>query len=208
MAEQLQALLDRINRQGIEQAEQEKARIVSEAEVEAEGLIREAREKAEKLVSDAEKEANLLVRKGKESLEQAARKVLLSLREELGKRMSAVTRECLAGELSGDRLAKAVETAAKAYMTEGGRAKSVNVLVPAADREAIADHVFAALADDFEKKPEISPCPDISAGFRLVFDGSDAQYDFSDEALMEVFARFLNPRLASLVTGDPASSKD
>jgi V/A-type H+-transporting ATPase subunit E len=201
MAEQLQALLDRINEQGIEKAEAEREEILSKARDEAKRIVSEAEEKAAKTVSDAESEADLLVKKGEESLKQAARKVLLSLREELCDRMAAVARECLAGELSGDRLAGAVEVAAKAYMSGGGKADSVEVLVPEEQREVVAKHVLAALADDFRKEPSVSPAPDVSAGFRLVFDGSDAQYDFSDEALLDVFRSFLNPKLAELVAG-------
>lgn len=199
MAEQLQALLDRINEQGIEKAEAEKNGIIAAARKEAAKLVSEAKAESQSLIEEGRREAELLVKKGEEALKQASRNVLLSLREELGSRMSAVARDCLAAELSGPKLGKAIETAITSYMSAGGRVESLEILVPEAEREAVAKHMLAALGKDLKARPEVLPSSAVAAGFRLVFDGSDVQYDFSDEALLEVVCSFVNPKLAGLV---------
>ncbi len=199
MAEELQALLDRINQDGVAKGEAEKARIVEAAKAEAGKVVAEAKERAAKTVAEARQEAELLVRKGEESLKQASRTVLLSLRAELSSRLVAVVKASVAAELSGERLAAAIEGAIKAYMASGGKPESLAVLVPKAEQAAVAEHLLAALGKQLREKVEISPAPALAGGFRLVFDGADVVYDFSDEALTEVLCGFVNPKLAELV---------
>ena len=95
MTEELQALLDRINEKGIEEADKEKERIIEEANAKARQIVEDAKTEANRIVEEAQKEAQLSEDKGREQLKQAARDIMLSLRETLQTSMTKVMKECL-----------------------------------------------------------------------------------------------------------------
>ena len=57
MAEEFQSLLDRINREYLQQAETEKEKILSQARAEAESIVAAAKAEADHLRNQAEKDA-------------------------------------------------------------------------------------------------------------------------------------------------------
>ena len=57
MAEEFQALLDRINNEYLQKAEAEKASILNQAKAEAESIVETARKEAERFRAQAENDA-------------------------------------------------------------------------------------------------------------------------------------------------------
>ena len=64
--------------------------------------------------------------------------------------------------------------------------------------------VSIKLGADLRENCHLAPTADIETGFKIVFDGADLVYDFSDEALAEVLSTFLNPKLAAILQGESA----
>jgi V/A-type H+-transporting ATPase subunit E len=200
MADELQGLLKRIQAEGIEQAEATKEAALRDAKTEAEGIVTDAKAKAERLVAEARQEADLLRQKGEQSLKQAARDVLLSLREQLETRVVEVARS-LAGEASTpETVADIVAAMGKTYL-EAQQDSSLQVQVSKEQQDALASALASRLGDDLAKRCELAPVPDVDAGFRLVVSDQDIVYDFSDESLAETMASFLSPRLADVILG-------
>ncbi len=198
MTEELQSLLERINQDGVGKAEAERERIVGEAEQEAEKIINNARSEAEKVIENARNEADLLVRKGEESLRQASRDTLLSLREQLQKRLSAVVKACLAADSDPEAFTRILtETIAK--QLKDNTISEVEIEIPDKDRQIMNDHIFNALGKDLQEHTTLTPLPTIESGFRLRFNDSDVIYDFSDAALTDTITAFLGPRLARII---------
>lgn len=83
MEEQLQGLLDRIRREGVERAETEAAGIVEAAEERARGIVADAQAQADGLRAHAEADAEASRERGSKALEQAGRDFLLSLQTDL-----------------------------------------------------------------------------------------------------------------------------
>lgn len=199
MADELQALLDRINQEGVAKADEQREKIVSEARQEADRLIHEARTKADGIVSDAREQADLLAEKGRASLQQAARDTLLSLRQALQDRMQTVARECIGTDVSPEKLADVIGEMAVKYTEVEGKVKSLEVLASESQADAVRDHLQDALGQDLRDHTEVSPLKDMGGGFKLVFNDEDVFYDFSDKALAEILCMFVNPRIAEIV---------
>lgn len=204
MSEELQALLERIHRDGVEKAESERERIVSDARAEADRIVADARAEGEKIVGDARKQAELLERKGEDALRQAARDTLLSLSERLKDRLRAVVQAALAEDLDAqgfsEALAKWVESELKSDKTT-----SIEVGVARKDEETLSKHLMSRLGKDLKDRAGIAPLKELDSGFMLKFSGTDMEYDFSDEALTDVLCEFLSPRLAEIVRGTDVS---
>ena len=69
--EELQSILEKINREGVEKAEAEAARIVGAAKKEAETLLSDAREAASKEKAEAERESADSARRAEEKIGRA-----------------------------------------------------------------------------------------------------------------------------------------
>ena len=56
-----------------------------------------------------------------------------------------------------------------------------------------------SLKDEIAKGLEIKPDKTISAGFRIGVNNGAAFYDYSADAVAELFALYLNPKVAALL---------
>jgi len=204
MADELQALLDRIQQDGLAKAEAEKTKLISEAKQEAERVLAQAKQEAERVLAEAKRGADLQLEKGREALGQAARDVLLSLRERLQERLSAVAKGWVGAAVTPEVSAQMLLEIVRAFVAKGGAVDDLSVLLPVAEQDKLAAALGTALGAELAVQPQLSPVPDIGAGFRVVFNGEDVAYDFTDEALAETLSTFLNPKLAELIRGSAA----
>lgn len=202
MADELQALLERINQDGVTKAEQERDRILSEARNQAERIVKDAKAKAETIVADAREESELLVSKGKDSLRQAARDILLSLRQALQERMQAVAKAAVASDVDAEALAEMIGQMADRYMESGGAVERIEALTTDKQADKVRGHLMKKLAKNLQDNATVTPLPNLEGGFKLRFNDDDILYDFSDEALSDALCTFVNPRLAELVRSD------
>ncbi len=200
MADELQALLERINQEGVAKAEEERERILKEARQEADRIVQDAETKAENMVADAREESELLASKGEDSLRQAARDILLSLRQTLQDRMTSVAKACVGRELDAETLGDVVAQMVGRYMDSGGKVEQLDVLVSEDQAEEIRNYLLAHLGNDLRDNVNVTPLTGMEGGFKLNFNGEDIRYDVSDEALSEALCKFVNPRIAELVS--------
>lgn len=208
MAEELQALLDRINEQGIQKADAEREQRLEQAQEEAQKIITDARKEAEDIVSEAQEQAELLTEKGRASLRQAARDTVLSLRERLQERMAAVAERAVAEDLHPEALADFIASMIQQQTPEGTEASDIEAQVPKDKAEEIRKHLMRRLGDDLREKCEITPLPEMGGGFRLSLQEGAVYYDFSDKALADVLCTFLNPALAEIIKPALANDKE
>jgi V/A-type H+-transporting ATPase subunit E len=204
MADELQALLNRITEEGLKKAEAERLVIVGKAAAEAKRLVAEATATAAKLVEEGQREATLLREKGEQSLRQAARDVLLSLRGQLEKRLTEVAKNVAGSALDAGAMAAILADMTRRFAESGGREQRLEVLLNPAQIGALEQALGQALAADLRARVDLSPVPSVKAGFRLRLSGADVVYDFSDDALAAAISAFLSPKLVAIVAGDAA----
>jgi len=201
MADELQALLDRITTEGLKKAEDERRALLEKANGEAQRLLSEARAEAAAITAAAQREASLLNEKGEQALRQAARDVLLSLRAELEKRVVDIARTATGQALDAQAMAGLIAELVRRFAESGGRETRVEVLLNPAQADALGQALAASLGADLRSRVQLRPVPTLRAGFQIRASGADVAYDFSDEALAEAMASFLSPRLAAILAG-------
>jgi V/A-type H+-transporting ATPase subunit E len=199
MAEELQALLERINKQGVEKAEAEAEKIISHARKTAETTVKNARDEAAEIIAAAKADAELLTEKGRKSLAQAARDTLLSLRAVLQARMHSLVQACAGEAISGKALAEIIAELVGQYASATDKDEHFNIQISAKEKADVEKYLLSALGADLQKRSTVTPVPHLEGGFRLDFSGKDVIYDFSDAALAEVLCEFVNPRLAEII---------
>ena len=188
MAEELQSLLEKINRDGVLKAEAEAKRITDEAEARAKSIVAGAEAAAAKAKADAQAAAASYEAGAKERLAQAARDLVNETKAAVGKILEKILSEDVEKAL-GDE-ATAVSLAAQAIKDVAGGAE---ISAP----EKLAAALKAQFASRPETKVSFENAP--RAGFTVKTDGGRVEYDFSSEAIAAELARRLRPDLAALL---------
>ena len=206
MAEMLQALIDKLQSEAVDEAESRARAIVEDAEARAAHLLAEAQRHSEALRREAERRAEAHRERGERALEQAARDLLLRLRQEVLATVQELARPGLARALDEGTLRRMLVTMVETYAARDGAPRRARVLLSESDRALLeahyADLFREALADGVELRAD----PDVDHGFRLRFDGRQVEHDVTVDALSSALASMVRADLASLLRRVSAGS--
>lgn len=199
MAEELQSLLDRIQKDGVDKADAEAARIVETAREKAAAIKAEAEAEARARLEKAEQEAAAFESRARETLRQAARDVVLSVGEALQSVLRGVLRRETSQAMTADVVGQMLVTFTEAYARQDGRAAGLEALVAPEQKQAVADYCFKALSDKAREGLEIKGDSSVVSGFRVTLAGQNVQHDFSQQAVADALGQLLRPQLAEIV---------
>ncbi len=195
---QLQELIDKIKKDGVTAAEKEAAKIIDDANKKAEAIIKDAEKKAEQIAKDAKAETQRMQKASDEAIIQAGRNMLLSFKDSLVEELDGLIQAETTKSLSKDTLAKLVPETVKAW-AKNSDASELSVLLSEKDLKALEGSLTSALKSEIKKGLEIKPDKTLAAGFRIGVKNGAAFYDYSAESLAEMFAAYLNPKVAGLM---------
>ena len=195
---QLQELIDKIKKDGVASAEAEARKIVEASEKRAAEIVAEAQNKAAEIVKNAKAETARMEKASDEAITQAGRNMLLSFKDSLVKELDGLVQADIAKAESKDILAKLVPETVKAW-AKNADASELSVLLSEKDLADLEKTFVSELKDEISKGLEIKPDKTLSAGFRIGIKNGAAYYDYSAESLAEMFAAYLNPKVAGLM---------
>ena len=199
MEEQLQSLLDRIRREGVDRAEAEAASIVDEAKERARLVVAEAEAEADVLRRQAEADAAASRERAEKALEQAGRDFLLALQKSIEAILRETLRDTVAKALTPDVVADMLVRLAEAYAAHDMNESRVDVLLAPEDREAIAALVMRKYRDLVNQGLTLRADERLDKGFKVSFVDDNLYHDFSLTALAEALAPVLKPPLGEIV---------
>ena len=201
MAEELQSLLEKIQRDGIEKAAAERDEIVKNANAEAAAILAAARAEAEKMRADAANDAEALKKRAESAIRQAARDILLELKSELQRRVAAVTRNRMDAALSSEFIAGLVREIATTALSSADKAASgkLEVMVGPAKCEEVAKLITASVGADLVEKMTIFPNAAAGRGLKVSVEGNEVFFDFSDAALTEMICEYAGSRISAVI---------
>ena len=195
---QLQVLIDKIKQDGIASAKAEADKIISDSEKKAESIIAEAQNKAAEIIKNAKLETERLQKASDEAITQAGRNMLLSFKDSLVNQLEGLIQAETEKAESAKVLEKLVPETVKAWV-KNSDASELSVLLSEKDLKDLEKSFTAELKAEIAKGLEIKPDKTLSAGFRIGVKNGAAYYDYSAESLAEMFAAYLNPKVAGLL---------
>jgi len=207
MAEQLQELLDRIQKDGIDKAEANATRVEEETRTRAAALISEAEEKAMGILAKAEKDAQLFVDRGNNALKQAARDAVLSVGDAVNRALAAIVEKKVGDVLTDDGFADVVKSAVLAYCSAETGETDIELLLPEDQKDKTADFLIGEMAGQMKNGLTISGDKSVISGFTVSLKGSGIQHDFTGEAITDALCKLLRPHLAEIVKTATAEEK-
>jgi V/A-type H+-transporting ATPase subunit E len=193
---QLQELIDKIKKDGIEKSAADTERVRAEAEAEARRIVEAARKEADAIVAKGKADAERFEKASAAALEQASRNLVLSFRTEIERLLAAVVKREVSAAYSDDALKAAVPEVVKAWGAQLG--DSLDVLLPADALGRLESFFSQKLAAELKKGVALKGDKTAAGGFKIAAKDGSAYYDFSAEAVADLFSAYLNPRLAEI----------
>jgi V/A-type H+-transporting ATPase subunit E len=199
MAEDLQNLLDRIQKEGVEQAEAQAEKILAQAREKAAAILREAEKQATETRVGAEKDAEVFVERGTKTLEQAARDFLISVGRSLEKVFDGVAKETVGAALTPDTMEQMLIRMAEMYVERGARESPIDILLNAPDRKAMVGILMQRDRELLERGLELHTDDSITRGFKVSFRDNHLYHDFTVQAIADSVSQLLKPPLREIV---------
>jgi len=203
---QLQELIDKIKKDGVSAAKTSAEQIISDATTQAEKIISDAEQQAEKIVKNAKAETERMEKASEDAIKQAGRNLIISFRDSITSELSAIVQAETAAAYSKDLLVKLIPETVKAW-SANNEAKDVSVLLNEKSLKELEGQLRAALKDEIAKGLELKADKNLSAGFRIGINNGEAYYDYSAEAVSDLFSAYLNPRTAAIMKAAATEGK-
>ena len=194
---QVQELITKIKKDGIESASQEAAQLKREAETEAKQIVEAAQKEAADIIARGKQEAERSERAGIAALEQASRNLLLAFKGEVQALLDKVVAQELNASYSNDVLKTVLPNLVTAWGTKGS--DSLAVLLPEASLNQLQAFFNEKLASELKKGLELRSDRNLAGGFRIAYKDGSAYYDFSADSVAEMLCAYLNPHLAEIL---------
>jgi len=199
MGDQLQPLIDRIQKEAVEKAEQRANEIVSEAEKKKAAILQEAEEKAAALIKKADEDSTAYAERSTRALEQASRDVLITVGQGVENVLSDLVGDALDEALRVEVLEEMLIKIAEAYIGRGGDVSRVDLLISEADQKRLIKFFTGRYRERLKQGLEVHVDKDIIRGFKVSLVDERVQHSFDKESIAEALCNFLRPHLAEIV---------
>jgi len=186
--EDLQSLLEKINREGIEKAEAEARRIVDDAKAKADALLKKAQEDAARAKADDDREADAFAARAKESVGQAARDVVLSVKDAVTALLEKILVAGVDKSLSDEKTTLDLVSAAIKDLTGPGEITCGPALAKALSAQLASSGSFTVVTNETQ-----------GTGFTVKLDNGRIEHAFTGEVIAAELAKRLRPDLAELL---------
>ena len=193
MAEELQQLLEKIQRDGVDKANAEAKAILDKANAEAKAIVEKAKEEAAATTAKAEADAQAFADRAKETIGQAARDTVMEVKNGVNKLFEGLLAQDVNAALADNAAALAAD-AVKA-LADGSDAQ-------VAANAQLAEALRAQLAAGAAKGVTVVTDETVGTGFSVRLDGGRVEHDFSEKAITAALAKRLRPDLAKIVKSE------
>lgn len=193
MAEDLQALMERIQKDAVEKAELEANAIISKAKDKAAAIVKAAEDEAKAKLEQADKDAEAFTERSGRTLEQAARDLLLSVGKNLEKMILDLLSLQIEKSLDESTVKNMLLSIAKSYSSD------IEVDFSEADAKALSSFVMGEFAKQLKAGVTVESDKGVKFGFRVKLDGGKVSHEFTEAAMAESLSALLRPQLAKIV---------
>jgi len=194
---QVQELIDKIKKDGINTASEEASRIRTEAEAEARRIVDVAKKEAENIISRGKQDAERFEKAGIAALEQASRNLVLAFKDEVQALLKKIISTNVGAQYSDDVLKNALPELLKSWA--GKNSGDLAVILPEDTLSRLKSFFTERLSSELNKGVELKSSRKLTSGFHISNKDGSAYYDFSADAVVEMLSAYLNPKLAEIM---------
>lgn len=197
MEVKLERLIEKIKKDGVEEAQKRGEEITGKARENADKIIKKAKDKAEDIINEAQREAESFKTNAEAAVRQAGRDLILSIKEKIYFLFDSLLAERIRTQLTPEYLKEMILRIIEKWKI--GDESSWEIMVSAQDSEKLKELLLENFHQRIKDKVEIKVNPAIEKGFRIGLKGENVHCDFTAQSIVESLQPFLNPRLAELM---------
>jgi V/A-type H+-transporting ATPase subunit E len=194
---QLQELIDKIKRDGIESAAEEAAKLKAQAEEEARKIVEAAKKEADGIIEKGKADAERSEKAGEAAVAQASRNLVLAFQGEIQALLDRIIARETEAAYNEDALKAIIPELVKAWAAKGS--DDFDVLLSEDNCKALSSFFDTKLKGELSKGVELKSNRNLGKGFRIANKDGSAYYDFTPESVADLFASYLNPKLAGIL---------
>ena len=193
MAEDLQALMERIQKDAVDKAELEATSIISKAKEKAAEIVKAAEQEAQAKLEQADKDAVAFTERSERTLEQSARDLLLSVGKNLEKMILDLLSLQIEKSLDETTVKSMLLAIAKSYSS------NIDVEFSEADATKLTSFVMGEFAKQLKAGVKVESDKGVKFGFRVKLDQGKVSHEFTEQAMADSLSALLRPQLAKIV---------
>ena len=197
MAEEIQSLIEKIQQDGINVAEEKAKEIEDQAKKQADLIQENARVESERLLSEAKDNLAKMEQSQKALLAQAGRDLMLTLKKEINAMLERLILQEIQGSITPEAMADILGQIIKEQSKLGK--EDIIVTLKKEDLNKFEKGFLARLKEEVKKGIILKPSEEVRSCFLISFDNAKSYFDFSDQALSEYIGTYLKPKLAELL---------
>ena len=194
MAEDLQTLIDRIQKEAVDKAEAQSSAIIAKAKEEAASIIKNAEAEAAAKLEKADKDAEVYTERSERALEQAARDVLISVGRRFEKIVSDIVALQVEKNLSEATVKEMLLALAKNYNSD------LAVVFSDADKAKLTSCVTGEFAKELGKGVKVESDSGIKFGFRVKVENGKISHEFTAPEIASALSSMVRPQIAKVVS--------
>ncbi|GHU39177.1 V-type ATP synthase subunit E [Spirochaetia bacterium] len=192
---QLQELIEKIKKDGIESASDDAARIKAGAETESKRIIEEAKKEAERIIEKGKEDAQRSEKAGIAAIEQASRNLVLAFKTEIQTLLDKIVSRDTASAFNENTLKDVLPAVIKSLAADK---TALDVVLNESQLTNLESWAKGALSAEFSKGLELK-IGKVGAGFHIAQKDGSFYYDFSAAAVSDALSSYLNPKLAEIL---------
>ena len=195
---QIQELIDKIRKDGVDAAEVEAEKILISAKEEAQRIIAEARSEADKILVNAENENTRMVKSSEDAIRQAGRNLLISFRESVARELKTIISESVDAVYSSQALEKIIVEVVERWSINP-EVQNLTVILNNDDVERLEKTMIASLKERVKKGVTLKANDNFDGGFRIAVNDDAVYYDYCENAVVEMLSNYLSPKIVKLM---------
>jgi V/A-type H+/Na+-transporting ATPase subunit E len=191
----LENLIEKIRKEGIEEAQNNADEIVKDAKAKAASIVEKAKKDAEKIVDDGKNKSEQFKVNAEADVKQAARNTELLLKEKIIHLFDGVFKKQVGESLDIEFLKSVITNIIETWAKDSG----AEIVVSKDDQKKLNAVLFDGLNAEVKEGVSLRVSQELTRGFRIGLKDDKVYYDFSDEAIAEVLKSLLNPSLKEIL---------
>ena len=207
MQKKLQELTEKIYQEGVDKANQEAEKIISDAKAEAKKMLDQAKKEAESKIEKAEKDSEDLKKNAMNELQLAARQAISDLKQEVTGLIQAkvIKPETQKAFKEAEFTKEIIQTLVKNWDPNSDEAVDLKVLLPEKKQKEFESYFKDKAKDLLNKGLEVDFNEKVKGGFKIGPKDGSYLVSFSDEDFEHFFRLYLRPRLIEMLFSEEKS---
>ncbi len=194
MAEDLQNLIERIQKEAVNKADEKSSAIIAKANEEASRILENAKAEAAAVLEKADKDSAAYAERSERAIQQAARDVLISVGRRIEKMISEILSREVEKNLSENTIKEMLLVLAKNYSTD------TELVFSEADKAKLSSFAVGEFAKALGKGVKVESDSGIKFGFRVKVDDGKVSHEFTSEEIAAALSSMVRPELARIVS--------